>query len=119
MAGYVARKIEEKEISNVGAVGNANSNRILIKKLRKATKKISTLKTVIKIGSSITHRAELVVGKTVDNLIAEELEKTKLNHEVLADAFSVGDLEKIVLLKKIKTEIGSQNDKEKTNSAAV
>ena len=43
MAGYVVRKLEEEEI------GGTNATRVLIKKLRKATKKISTLKTVIKM----------------------------------------------------------------------
>ncbi len=114
VAGYVCRKNEE------GNTLPGASNMIAIRKLRKAAGKISTLKTVLKMTSRVFGKfTNPKLQERIDEVLSEEIKNNKLNYEVLSDAFSVGDLEKIVLLKKIKMIIGSTNEKEKANSAAV
>jgi hypothetical protein len=114
MAGYICRKNEEENVAGT------NATRVLIKKLKKATKKISTLKTILKITSAgLEKLTNPKVESVIDKTISDGVKEAKIDYEVLSDAFSVGDLEKVVLLKKIKTEIGSLNDKEETHSIAV
>jgi hypothetical protein len=114
MAGYICRKNEKENGSN------NETNKILIKKLEKATKKISTIKTILKITSGALEKlTNPQIEKSINDTISDGIEKAKLNYETLSNAFSVGDLEKVVLLKKIKTKIRSINDQEKTHSAAV
>jgi len=113
-AGYICRKNEEE------AIGGSDVTRGLIRKLRKATRKISTLKIILKIVSSAFDEIKYTASEEkVDKFITKKVKETKLDYETLSDAFSVGDMEKVVLLKKIKMEIGSQNDQEKVNSIAV
>jgi len=114
VAGYVCRKDEEKNTAN------NNLPKVLIKKLKKATTKISALKTVIRMSSKVLSKfTDSEFQLVIDKVLSKEIEETKLSNDILIDVFSVGDLKKVILLKKIKTIIGSRNEQEKTNSVAI
>ena len=122
VAGYICRKSEE---AVNGSTDDQNKRSIIVseilkKKLLRATKKISTLKTILRIASmALEGFTNPRLRKLADKTIFDELKKAKLDYESISKVFSVGDLENVILLKKIKTEIGSSDDQEKANSAAV
>jgi len=122
VAGYICRKSEEA-VNDSADDQNRRSiivSEILKKKLLRATKKISTLKTILRIASIALERfTNQRLRGLIDKTIFDELKKSKLDYKSISEVFSVGDLGNVVLLKKIKTEIGSSDDQEEANSAAV
>ena len=102
MAGYIARKAENKQPDTAGMLQN--------QKLENAEKKICTMKLTVKIlATALQYRVrgntEAAIGALVKDAINDTLKAPKTARLDLGSAFSVGDLENIPLLKEIQSQV--------------